>query len=65
MIPAGLIQQTHSFNRYLDRAFRRCLEKDFVEYRQTNLSVASRVAEIFTPPKGITSFDYIFDLTGE
>ena len=51
---------------YLDQAFRRCLKrKDLLEYRQTNLAVAAKLPELFTPPPGIAEFDYIFDLTGK
>jgi hypothetical protein len=49
---------------YLDLAFKRCLARSIVEYKQTNLSVAAKVAEVFTAPPSFGSFDYIFDLTG-
>jgi hypothetical protein len=49
---------------YLGPAFKRILERDDVDYRQANLAVPSKVAEVFTPPPGIESFDYVFDLTG-
>lgn len=52
-------------NSYLDQAFKRCLaKKHLVEYKQVNLAVQSKVEQVFTPPQGVESFDWIFDLTG-
>jgi hypothetical protein len=50
---------------YLGSEFPGVLRKPGVEYRQANLTVPATIASCFDHPEGQTSYDYIFDLTGE
>lgn len=50
---------------YLGAEFPKVLSRPEVEYRQLNLIVSSAVASAFEPPAGQSSYDYVFDLTGE
>lgn len=63
-------------SRYIDAAFLALLDapeaEAKLEYRQVNLAVVERHADVFTPPAqwggaetGWTRFDVVFDLTGE
>ncbi|KAG6833470.1 hypothetical protein H0H87_006042 [Tephrocybe sp. NHM501043] len=50
---------------YIGKEFPTILANPIVEYKQANLTVPAAVASCFVPPEGQSSYDYVFDYTGE
>ncbi|KAF9532358.1 hypothetical protein CPB83DRAFT_847716 [Crepidotus variabilis] len=55
----------HPPTTYIGPEFAKVLEKPEVDYRQVNLTITAAVASAFDPPEGLSTFDHVFDFTGE